>query len=240
MSNHNLVLVSGKSATGKSFSLNTLKNPEGVLYINCESNKSLPFKSRFNEVTLTDPLKLFKAFVNIENNKDVHTIVIDSLTYLMDMYETLYVLTAQDMRRAWGEYAQYFKKLMQQYVASSTKNVIFLAHTADIYNETELILETYVKVKGSLNTQGIESYFTSVISTKKLSVKKLEDYSNDLLSISEDDKLLGVKYLYQTKLNKDTVNERIRSPYGMWSNDEIFINNDLQSVLDRIHKYYNS
>ena len=44
---------------------------------------------------------------------------------------------------------------MQQLVASSTKNVIFIAHTLDSVNENEMILETKVPVKGSLKNNGI-------------------------------------------------------------------------------------
>ena len=51
--NNNLVLLCGKSATGKSASLQMLKNPEGVMYLNCENNKKLPFKSKFKEFTIT-------------------------------------------------------------------------------------------------------------------------------------------------------------------------------------------
>lgn len=35
--NDQLVLLCGKSATGKSTSLMGLKSPEGVMYLNCES-----------------------------------------------------------------------------------------------------------------------------------------------------------------------------------------------------------
>ena len=44
---------------------------------------------------------------------------------------------------------------MQQYVAKSTKNAIFIAHTADSVNESEMVLETKVPVKGSLKNNGI-------------------------------------------------------------------------------------
>ena len=35
--NDNLVLIAGKSTTGKSFCLKDMKNPEGVMYLNCEA-----------------------------------------------------------------------------------------------------------------------------------------------------------------------------------------------------------
>jgi len=236
--NDNLVLISGASGTGKSASLMNIKEPEGVMYLNCEANKKLPFRSKFQEFNIIDPNQIYEAFDYAEGKNDIHTIVIDTLTYLMDMYETMYVLTATNTMKAWGDYAQYFKRLMQYYVAKSTKNVIILAHTRQIMNEADMVLETKVPIKGSLANQGIESYFSTVISTKKMPLNKLQDYQNDLLHITEDDEILGYKHVFQTRLTKDTVNERMRSPMGMWSRAETFIDNDVQLVIDRLHEFY--
>ena len=98
--NDNLVLISGKSATGKSLSLRNLKNPEGVWYLNCENNKKLPFKAKFKQFTITDPMQIYEAFAAAENDPAVHTIVIDTLTYLMDMYESVYVLDSPNTMKA--------------------------------------------------------------------------------------------------------------------------------------------
>lgn len=157
--NDNLVLIAGKSSTGKSASLMGLENPEGVMYLNCESGKKLPFKSKFKQYVITDPLQVFEAFEVAETMPDVHTIVIDTLTYLMDMYESLYVYNSANTQKAWGDFAQYYKALMQNYVAKSTKNVIFLAHTSDSLNEAEMTMETKVPVKGSIKNNGI-NYFS--------------------------------------------------------------------------------
>ncbi len=127
---------------------------------------------------------------------------------------------------------------MQQTVATSTKNIIFLAHTLSTYNEENLAMETKVPVKGALKNNGLEAYFTSVISTKKVPVKKLENYGSDMLSITEEEEVLGFKYCFQTKLTKETVNERIRSPMGMFTNAETYTDNDIQVVLDHLHEYY--
>jgi len=236
--NDNLVLISGASGTGKSASLMNIKDPEGVMYLNCEANKKLPFRSKFQEFNIIDPNQVYEAFDYAEGQANIHTIVIDTLTYLMDMYETMYVLTAANTMKAWGDYAQYYKKLMQYYVAKSTKNVIILAHTRQIMNEADMVLETKVPIKGSLANQGIESYFSTVISTKKMPLNKLQDYQNNLLHITEDDEILGYKHVFQTRLTKDTVNERMRSPMGMWSREETFIDNDVQLVIDRLHEFY--
>ena len=218
--NNNLVLLCGKSATGKSASLQMLKDPEGVMYLNCENNKKLPFRSKFQEFTITDPTDVPDAIDSVQDNKKIHTIVIDSLTYLMDMFESTKVLTSTNTMKAWGQYAQFMKNMMAQNVANSNKNIIFIAHTSDIFNESEMVNETMVKVKGSLMNTGVESYFSTVIGCKKVPLKNLETYKSDLLSYNDEEKLLEYKYVYQTKLTKDTVNERIRSPMRMWDTQD--------------------
>lgn len=236
--NKHLAIICGKSATGKSTSLMNLKNPEGVIYLNCEAGKRLPFRSKFKELVVTDPMTVYQAFQQAEQMPEVHTIVVDSLTYLMDMYESKYVLTAANTMKAWSEYAQYFKNLMQQYVAASTKNVIFLAHTVDQINEQTADMETFIPVKGSLKNQGIESFVNIVLSTKKMPLKNLTDYESSLLNITEEEEALGFKYVYQTKLTKNTTGERIRGPMGMFSTKETFMDNDMQLFIDRLHEYY--
>lgn len=236
--NDHLVLLCGKSATGKSASLMGMENQEGVMYLNCESGKKLPFKSKFKQLTVTDPLQIYEAFDVAETMPEVHTIVIDSLTYLLDMYESLYVLNSANTMQAWGQFSQYFKVLMQQYVAKSTKNVIFIAHTMDNLNESEMVMETKVPVKGSLKNNGIESYFTIVIASKKVPLKALKEYGSALLNVTPEEEALGYKYVFQTKLTKETVNERLRGPLGLFDTKETFIDNNMQLVINRLREYY--
>jgi AAA domain len=236
--NDHLVLLCGKSATGKSASLMQLEKPEGVLYLNCEAGKRLPFKAKFIQKTVTDPLQINEAFEWAETQPQIHTIVVDSLTYLLDMYESVYVLPSTNGMKAWGDFAQYFKVLMQGYVAKSTKAIIFTAHTSDTLNESEMLMETKVPVKGSLKNNGIESYFSVVISSKKVQLKTLKEYGSDLLNITPEETALGFKYVYQTKLTKDTVNERLRGPLGLFDTKETYIDNNMQLVLNKLSAYY--
>jgi hypothetical protein len=215
--NDNLVLIVGKSSNGKSASLMGLKNPEGVMYLNCEAGKKLPFPAKFMKgkdgkagLVITDPLQIMEAFEAAESMPHIHTIVIDTLTYLLDMYESLYVLNSTNTMKAWGDFAQYFKNLMQQYVAKSSKNVVFLAHTTETMNDSD----------------------------KRVSLKTIKDYKNDLLVITPQEEALGFKYVYQTQVTKETVHERLRGPMGLFSHQETFIDNNLQLVLDRLHQYY--
>jgi len=236
--NDHLVLLCGKSATGKSASLMGLEKPEGVMYLNCEAGKKLPFRAKFKQFTITDPLQVIEAFEAAENMQDVHTIVVDSLTYLLDMYESVYVLNASNGMQAWGQFAQYFKSLMQQSGAKSTKNVIFTAHTSDPLNEGEMVMETKVPVKGSLKNNGVESYFTVVIASKKVPLKTLKDYANPMLTITPEEEALGFKYVFQTKITKESVNERLRGPLGLFDTKETYIDNNMQLVLNRLKDYY--
>ena len=127
---------------------------------------------------------------------------------------------------------------MQQYVAKSTKSVIFTAHTSDSLNESEMLMETKVPVKGSLKNNGIESYFSIVIASKKVNLKGLKDYESKLLNITPEEESLGLKYVFQTRLTKETVNERLRSPLGLFSVPETFTDNNMQLILDRLAAYY--
>lgn len=236
--NDNLVLICGKSAAGKSASLMGIENQEGVMYLNCEAGKKLPFRSKFKEYVITDPLQINEAFDAAEGMDDVHTIVVDSLTYLMDMYESMYVLGSANTMKAWGDFAQYYKVMMQHYVARSSKNVIFTAHTLDSLNEGEMVMETKVPVKGALKNNGIESYFSCILAAKKVKLKDLEKYQSDLLAITPEEEALGFKYVFQTKLTKETVNERLRGPLGLWDTKETFMDNNVNLVLHRLHEYY--
>ena len=236
--NDNLVLISGKTGTGKSASLMFLDKPEGVMYLNCEAGKKLPFKAKFKMATIVDPLQIHEAFDYAETDTSIHTIVVDSLTFLMDMYESVYVIPSTNTMKAWGDFAQYFKKMMQQNVARSTKNVIFMAHVLDQLNEGEMIMETKVRIKGATKNNGVESYFSTVISTKKMPVLKLVDYTSDLITITPEEEALGFKYVFQTKITKETINERIRGPIGLFSTPETYMDNNAQLLLNRLHTYY--
>ena len=236
--NDNLVLIGGKSAAGKSASLMHLKDPEGVMYLNCEAGKKLPFRTNFKQFTITDPHQVYEAFEHAESDPKIHTIVVDTLTYLLEMYESLFIHNSANGQKAWGDFSHYFKTLMQSYVAKSTKNVIFLAHTTDVLNEGEMVMETKVPVKGATKHNGIESFFSCVIGAKKVQLKVLKDYQSDLLTITPEEEALGFKYVYQVKLTKETVNERLRGPLGLFETKETFIDNNVQLVLDRLKEYY--
>ena len=77
-----------------------------------------------------------------------------------------------------------------------------------------------------------------VISSKKVPLKTLKDYQSDLLTITPEEEALGFKYVFQTKITKESVNERLRGPLGLFDTKETFTDNNMQLVLDRLHEYY--
>ena len=234
--NDKLVLFCGESATGKSACLRNLRK---VLYLNCESGKKLVFKpQQFKEVVITDPYQVYEGFTWAESQPEIETIVVDGLNYLMDMFESVHVLPSTNTMKAWGDYSQFFRNLMQQYVAKSSKNIIFTAHTRTIYNETSMAMETKVPVKGALANTGIESYFSCIIYAKRMKLKDLENYGSDLLKTTPREERLGFKYVFQTQITKETVQERMRSPMGLFDDEETFIDNDAALVLKRLNEYY--
>lgn len=80
--------------------------------------------------------------------------------------------------------------------------------------------------------------FTTIVAAKRVTVKSLEGYKNDLLTITPEDEMRGVKHVYQTQITKETVDEKLSSSMGMWDMQETFIDNNAQFLLDRLHEYY--
>lgn len=236
--NDQLILIGGFPAAGKSASLQNIRKQERWLYLNTEAGKRLPFKNSFQTFRIEDPYQIFEAFDHGTDNPDVDGIIVDSLTFMMDMLESQYVLPANDTQKAWGDFAQFFKTLMQQKVVAFGKPVIFTAHVLEQLDEQAHEMKVKVPVKGSLKNNGIEAYFSTVVAAKRVSLKELESYGSDLLTITEDDEDLGFKHVFQTRLTKATVGERIRSPMGMFSKAQTFMDNDAQALLDHLHEFY--
>lgn len=232
--NDQLVLITGESATGKSASLMNL--PPKTMYLNCESGKRLPFRNKFETFVITDPYQIFEAFNHAQGNSDYDVIVIDTLTFLMDMFESQYVLGSADTMKGWSNYQQFFKKLMQQYIAKSDKSVIILAHTKRELDDGEWA--SCVPVKGALQNNGIEAYFSTVVSTKKVDLKELADQDPALLDITPQDEALGYKHVFQTQVTKKTRKERIRAPMGMFAGNQVYMDNNAMKLLTHLNEYY--
>jgi hypothetical protein len=240
--NVQLILIAGFSSGGKSASLRNIRNQERWMYLNTEAGKRLPFRNKFDKYNIDDPYQIWEAFDAATGNgpmaNDVDGIIIDSATFMMDMLETQYVINSANTQKAWGDFAQFFKVLLQQKVVKFGKPVIIIAHAKEELDEVAMQLKTFVPVKGSLKNNGIESYFSTVVYAEKVDIKELEKCSNGMLEITEEERELGYKHVFQTRPTKKTVGKRIRSPMGMFSKEETYIDNDAQKLLDHLAAFY--
>lgn len=237
--NEQLVLISGESGSGKSASLRNIPNQDRWIYMNCEAGKRLPFKNSFKTVKISDPYTVYNVADDAMANRDkCDGMIIDTITFLMEMFESVYVNGSANTQSAWGQYFQFFKNLMQDKVVNWGKPTIILGHTLSKLNEKKMEMETKVPVKGALQNNGIEAYFSTVVSTKKVPITELEKYNSDLLTITDEDRELGYKHVFQTRLTKETTGERIRSPMGMFTKEQTYMDNDAMLLLRHLHSYY--
>jgi hypothetical protein len=235
--NKNIVLVMGKPNTGKSTSLMKLRNQDKMAYLNADL-KELPFKSNFAvNVEITDAYNVLDFIDDIESEPSIEGGVIDTLTFLMMMYERQYVSGAADGRKAWGNYADFYRDITHKIKAGS-KDYAILAHASTELNETSAQYETQVPIKGAVGRTGIEADFTTILSTKQIPIKKLEGFENDLLHITDEEKEDGFKFVFTTRITKESVGEKMRAAMGLWSRQELYIDNDLNQVFSRLKTYY--
>src|SRR5690606_10212726 len=118
------------------------------------------------------------------------------------------------------------------------KPVIVIAHLLDVLDEKNMEIKTTVPVKGALKNNGIEAYFSTVVVAKKVPIKELEKYGNKMLEITEEEKELGYKHVFQTRITQKTTGFRIRSPMGMFSKEQTYVDNDCQKLLDHLTEFY--
>lgn len=236
--NDQLILIAGQSTMGKTASLRNIRNQPKWMYLNSEAGKRISCKNTFDSYRISDPLEVLEGFDYAINEPSVEGIIIDSLTFLMDMYESQYVLTAANRQTAWNDYQQFLKTIMQDKVIKFSRPVIIMAHTLDVYDEASMSMKTAVPIKGALKGVGVESFFSTVVGAKRLPIKDLAPYSNPYLNITDMEKMLEFKYVFQTQPTKKTAGERIRSPMGMFTMEQTFIDNDAQMLLDFLNDYY--
>lgn len=239
--NDQMFLIGGLSGKGKSAALRNIRNQEKWVYLNAEAGKRLPFRNQFMNVRIENPYEVHNYVDEATQSGDrVQGIILDSSTFLMDMFETMFIRGSTNGQQAWADYAHFFRELMQVKLVKFGKPVIIIAHVLENYEDNGgiLTLKKSVPIKGALKNNGVEAYFSTVVEATTLPLKELEGYESDLLNITEDEQELGFKYVFQTRLTKNTVGTRIRSPMGLFSRAETYIDNDAQKVLDRLHEFY--
>lgn len=237
--NKNIVLVMGRPNTGKSASLRNLPQ-HSMAYLNCDL-KETPFRNKFAaNIEVPDANDVLGYIQDIEVEPSITGGVLDTITFLMQMYERQYVAPLAGTKQgqaAWGDYGNFYRSFIHA-IKSGTKSYAILAHEHTEYNEEKLRNETSVPIKGAVGRVGAEADFTTILSCKQMPIKTLEKYPNALLNITEEEREDGVKYVFQTRINKESAGEKMRSAMGLWKREELYIDNDLQLVFDRLREFY--
>lgn len=234
--NKYIILITGVPTSGKTSSLYPLWEDHSIAYLNTDM-KELPFRNKFRVVDIKDPLVILDAIDQIEQHQAINMGCLDTITHLMNMYETLYVNGSTNTQKAWGNYASFYKLVLHKIKAGSKKYVIF-THEADKLDEKAMQMDTRAPIKGSVGKVGIEADFSIILSAKKVSLKQLEGWENSLLNITDEDIENGYKYVFATRTDKDSIGEKTRSPMGMWKRSEKYIDNNINQVMHRIEEYY--
>lgn len=235
--NKNIVLLMGKPNTGKSASLMKLKNQDKMVYLNLDL-KELPFADNFlKSIEVTDAMHILDFITQIEEAPQVEGAVLDTITFLMSMYERQYVNGSANSQKAWGDYGNFYRDFIHAIKAGS-KDYAILAHEDSSLNEQTMQMESRVPIKGAVGKIGAEADFTTILATKQMPLTKLEGFENDLLHITEEEREDGFKYVFCTRITKDTVGEKMRSAIGLWKRNELYIDNDLDQVFTRLKTYY--
>ncbi len=222
------IFLLGLSGTGKSTSLRNL-NPEETFIIQCVKKK-LPFKGykdkyvdlskdnpNGNKCFTKDYEKIGKQLKYLSNErKEIKTIILDDSSYLLTddfMGRVTKKVSKGEGFEKYNQIAFNFYQLLD--TIESLRDdliVIFIAHT-------------------QLNDDGTRTFKT---------VGKLLDsmiVMEGLVTIVIESSIKDGRYVFQT--NKKDGSEPCKTPHGMFEEDELFIDNDLQVVLDRIEEFDN-
>jgi len=224
--NKKVVLINGRSGTGKTFSLKNLIQNHGdkVAYLDLDGKHALPFRGKnkiAKYIVPEDPLHLVPGVMSLEKNEEIEYIVIDTMSHWLRLLEQQYVIRSDDSRGAWGKiYQAQLFDLIDFATHKSKKTWIFLSHVqeGDIENG-KIPVKSFVK--GSTKSIGIESFFNFVIYT-------------DVTDC--DDCPEGVSYRFQVKKTKETTHLSVKTPYDMF--DSPYVEpNDIMLILDAIDRY---
>ncbi len=218
-----VILNYGASGNGKSTGLRNLPLEETV-FENVEG-KSLPFKGGKRLYKHNKPKGLNQVKTDIKEaveDDNVKYIVFDSITMFGDniLYPDV-VKTAvnekglPDTRTGWLEYRDELAGMLE-FCKKSGKIFIFLALEKDVYDKREMINKTVPDIQGSMIGK-LASHFTYVL------------YST---TVEDNDK---IRYVYQTNKTVEHMDVESKTPMGMF--DELYVDNDMMSVLEVIKEW---
>jgi len=219
MANKKMILVVGPTGSGKTTSIRNLDKSKSV-YIDFDRKAIKAFRDmdKFKEWVKIDYVDhLIPGLKGLEADPDCDTIIIDTLSFALDMFVAQHIDTAADTRAAWGEYKKWYKEVIHL-AKSSKKSYIFLTHEKSVFNEAAMETKTCAYAQGSISGM-IEADFAVVAYTHKY--------------VAED----GLPaYGFLVNPTKDTLALSAKSPMGMFD-EPLIKDNDINILLKAADEY---
>lgn len=222
----NVVMLLGKSGTGKSTSIKTL-NPDETVIVNV-LGKKLPFKGSGNLYNI-DKKNLFRVedyqqMINLltacDKQPHVKNIILDDCIYIM---RKEYFKRAKETGYAkYTELAQHFQQIISTCEQLRDDiNVFMILHSEDVQSE-----KTIVGFKVSTIGQLLDSQYNpiEVVPMVLYSAVKFDERGNPTYGF----------YTHATM--EGTAQIPAKTPDGMFTED--FIPNDLGAVVKAMNEYY--
>lgn len=244
------VLIEGMSGSGKSTSFADIENQREVLFLNCEG-KELPYPHDFCEFKITEPYQVHAALNRVHEGQTFkhrsgdlvqpRLIVMDSFTFLMDMFEAQYIRTAADTRGAWGDYGNFIRETMLDKVSRLHIPFIATTHITVTDDMENMEKASRAAIKGSVGKgNGLESYFTTVLYAKQMRLKDVEPFLEhaSMLTLSDEERFDEKKHVFVTRPAKQHSGDRIKSPRGMFSPKDFYMDNSINKLVNHINNFY--
>jgi len=211
------VLCIADTGAGKTSALRNLDLSK-TAYINVDA-KPIPFKHNglYKNVNLESTQQLLNGMAQIEDDMQVEFAVIDTITFLGDMFFSEFVENSTNGMKAWADYKSYVLKVINM-AKRSRINYIILAHAQDIYDDKEMVNKTFARIQGSLKGGGLEGHFTYV-----------------LYNIVKPDSEGLPEYLYLTNKTKGYVGVSAKTPFDMI---DTWIPNDITLFHKAVADYH--
>lgn len=217
--NQKIFLLVGASGSGKTSGMRNMPLEKTVL-INTELKSMLPFRGhqRLKRHWVVNDVNKFMAGLElIEKDEDIEYCILDSLSYLMNMYELQKVKPATNGQKAWGDYGDFYRTLIM-FIKNSKKSWVITCHPKEVFDEKAGEYRTSAAIKGSLSGL-VEADFNVVIYTD--------------IGTNEDGMPM---YRYLVKKTKETLGKSVKSPFMMF--DEAHTqSNDIMEVFTAIENY---
>lgn len=222
----NVVMLLGKSGTGKSTSIKTL-NPEETVIVNV-LGKKLPFKGsgnlystdKKNLFRVDDYQKMIELLQACNTQSRIKNIILDDCIYIM---RKEYFKRAKETGYAkYTELAQHFQQIISTCEQMRDDiNVFMILHSEDVQSE-----KTTVGYKVSTIGQLLDSQYNPI------EVVPMVLYS----AIKFDEKGNPTYGFYTHATMEGTVQIPAKTPDEMFTED--FIPNDLGMVVKAMNEYY--